>query len=145
MITYKAGKVVGNLVTYMPKEMLSESVIGQVYELQMKTNGGPNPANTAAALSQGLKEKFGATLLYFKIEDDTITMQIEGSPFAWAPVLVWLPEILVILGVMVGFIMVFLVTSSIPSWQYSVGAVALMLIFMGPKIISKIAMMKVNK
>ena len=72
-------------------------------------------------------------------------MQIEGSPFAWSLLLVFLPEILVGLGIAVLFIMVYLVTSAIPSWQFGVTAFALALIFLGPNMISKVAMMRVKR
>ncbi len=145
MKTYKAGKMVGDQAIYMPKDMLTESVIGQIYELRMETNGVPYPKGTAATLFKSLKEKFGATLLYFDVDGNTITMQIEGSPFAWNLLLVFLPEILVGLGVAVLFLMVYLVTSAIPSWQYGLGAFALALIFLGPGAISKVGMMRVEK
>lgn len=145
MRTYAVGKVVGDQTIYMSKEVLTESVIGQIYELQIKTRGVPSPEVVAAVLFKKLKEKFNANLLYFEVDDDVITMQIEGSPFAWSLLLVFLPEILVGLGITVLFIMVYLVTSAIPSWQFGVAAFALALIFLGPGAISKIAIMKVKK
>jgi len=145
MRTYAAGKMVGDQTIYMPKEVLTESVIGQVYELQIKTRGVPDPRNTAIVLQKKLKEKFNASLLYFEVDDDVITMQIEGSPFAWSLLLVFLPEILVALGIVVLFIMVYLVTSAIPSWKYGITVLALMLIFLGPGAVSKITMLKVKK
>ena len=145
MRTYAVGKMIGDQVIYMPKDMLTESVIGQIYELQIKTRGVPSPEVVAAVLFKKLKEKFGASLLYFEVDDDILTIQIEGSPFSWAALLVFLPEILVGLGIMVLFIMVYLVTSAIPSWQYAVGAVALTLIFLGPGMISKVAMMRTKR
>jgi len=145
MRTYAVGKMVGDQTIYMPKELLTESVIGQIYELQIKTNGVPDPRNTASVLQKKLKEKFNASLLYFEVDDNVITIQIEGSPFAWSLLLVFLPEILVALGIVVLFIMVYLVTSAIPSWKYGITVLALMLIFLGPGAVSKITMMKVKK
>ena len=145
MITCRLGKMVGDQAIYMDKVMLTESVIGQVYELQLRTEGIETPEVAAAAVSRKLKEKFNATILYFEVDDDIITIQIEGSPFAWAQLLVFLPEILGVLGIVVLLIMVFLVGSTIPSWQYGLGAAALSLIFLAPNIISKMAMMKVKE
>lgn len=145
MRIYAVGKMVGDQTIYMPKEVLTESVIGQVYELQIKTNGVPSPSSVAAVLQKKLKEKFNANLLYFEVDDNVLTIQIEGSPFAWNLLLVFLPEILVGLGIAVLFIMVYLVTSTIPSWQFGLVAVALTLIFLGPGMVSKVAMMKVKK
>lgn len=145
MITCKLGKIGGDQTIYMEKEMLTESVIGQIYELQLKTRGVSCPECAAATLSKKLKEKFGATLLYFEVDDDIMTIQIEGSPFSWNLLFVFLPEILVGLGIVVLFIMVYLVTSSIPSWQYGLGAIALTLIYLAPSMISKVAMLKVKK
>lgn len=141
MRTYAAGKVVGDQAILMDKSYLSESVIGQVYELKLKTNGVPSPEYAAAALLKGLREKFGAKLLYFEVDDNIITMQIEGSPFAWNLLLIFLPEILVGLGITTLFIMVYLVTSAVPSWQYGLVALSLSLIFIAPGAISKMVMM----
>lgn len=145
MRTYAVGKMVGDQTIYMPKEILTESVIGQVYELQIKTRGVPDPRNTTIVLQKKLKEKFNATLLYFEVDDNVITMQIEGSPFAWSLLLVFLPEILVGLGIVVLFIMVYLVTSAIPSWKYGLTILALILIFLGPGAVSKVVMMREAK
>jgi len=145
MRTYAVGKMVGDQTIYMPKKVLTESVIGQIYELQVKTNGVPSPSSAAVVLQKKLKEKFNANLLYFEVDDDVVTIQIEGSPFAWSLLLVFLPEILVGLGITILFIMVYLVTSTIPSWQYGLGAVALALIFLGPGMVSKIGTMKVKR
>lgn len=142
MITCKLGKMVGDQAIYMEKAMLTESVIGQIYELQLKTEGVETPEVVAAVLSSKLKERFGATLLYFEVDDDIMTIQIEGSPFVWSQLLVFLPEILSVLGVAILFIMVYLVGSTIPSWQYGLGAAALTLLYLAPSIISKMAIMK---
>jgi len=145
MITYKVGRMMGTQAVQIPKEVLTESVIGQIYELQIKTQGVTDPRAAAVALSKGLRERFGAELLYFEVDGDIITIQIEGSPFAWAALLVFLPEILVVVGVVILFILVYLITSAIPSWKYGLIAVALVLIFIGPGAVSKVAMMKVRK
>ena len=141
MRTYSVGKMSGTQTILMDKDVLTESVIGQIYELQLKTNGVPSPEVAASTLSKTLREKFNAKLLYFGVDGNIITIQVEGSPFAWNLLLVFLPEILVGLGIIVLFIMVYLVTSSVPSWQYGLMAFALALIFIAPGAISKVAMM----
>lgn len=142
---FRAGTIVGIRTVYMPKEVLTESVPGAIYELRIKTKGVSNPKNAMVMLAEALWDKFKAKLYYFEVSDNIITMQIEGSPFAWALLLVFLPEILVVLGIIVLLILVYLVTSAIPSWQLGLAAVALALIFLGPGVISKVAMMKVKK
>ena len=132
MRTYAVGKMSGTQTILMDKTMLTESVIGQIYELKIRTNGVPSPQLVAATLSKTLREKLNAKLLYFEVDKDVITMQIEGSPFAWSVMLVLLPEILVTLGVVVMLIMIYLVSSAIPSWQYGIMLLALAVIFLAP-------------
>ena len=74
MRTYAVRKMIGDQTIYMPKKLLTESVIGQFYELQMKTNGVPYPSGAAIALQKALKEKFNANLLYFEVDDNIITI-----------------------------------------------------------------------
>jgi len=145
MRTFSIGKMSGTQTILMDKSLLTESVIGQRYENQIKTNGVPSPDVAASILSKTLREKFGAKLLYFSVDGAVLTLQIEGSPFAWNLLLVFLPEILVSLGIVALFIMVYLITSSIPSWQYGVAALALSLIFIAPGAISKVAMLGSEK
>lgn len=145
MRAYAVGKSVGGGTIFMDKTILTESVIGQNYEIQMKTNGVPNPDQVATVLSKTLREKFNAKLLYFEVDDNILTLQLEGSPFSWGLLLTFLPEILLGLGVLVSFIMVYFITSQIPSWQYALGAIALSLIFIAPGVISKIGLINVRR
>lgn len=142
MRVYSVGKPTGTKTILMDKTVLTESVVGQDYEIQMKTQGVPDPDAVARALSKSLKEKFNAKLLYLEVDDNILTIQIEGSPFAWNLLLVFLPEMLIGVGVVVLFIMTYLITSKIPSWQYSIIALAVLLISIAPQAISKIAMIK---
>jgi len=142
MKVYSVGKSVGTKTILMDKTVLTESVIGQNYEIQMKTNGVPDPGTATKILSKVLKEKFNAKLLYFEVDDNILTIQIEGSPFSWNLLLIFLPEVLIGIGVIVLFIMVYFITSEIPSWQYSIIALALILISIAPQAVSKIAMIK---
>jgi len=142
MRTYVAGKAIGDHAVLVDKSFLTESVIGQIYELKIKTYSVSQPEYIASVLSKSLREKFSAKLLYFEVDDNIITIQIEGSPFAWNLLLAFLPELLVGLGITILFILVYLVTSSVPSWQYGLAAFALSLMFIAPGAISKVAMMK---
>ena len=133
-MTYRVGIMQGKQTVYIPKSMLTESVIGQTYELKIKTKGVKSPRYTAIVLQKSLKEKFNATLLYFEVTGDTITIQIEGSPFAWSLLLVFLPQILGILGIVVSLVAVYLLVSGVPSWVYGLGILGIILISFGPSI-----------
>lgn len=131
---FKLGTMRGNQAVYIPKGMLTESVIGQIYEIKINTRGVSDPAVVAATLKVKLKEKFNATLHYFSVDNNIITIQIEGSPFVWAALLLFLPQILLTIGIIVLFIVVYLLVSSVPSWVYAAGAVALGLVFISTKV-----------
>lgn len=130
---FRAGTVVGTRTVYAPKEVLTESVPGAIYELRIKTKGVSNPKNVMVMLAEALWDNFKAKLYYFEVSDNIITMQIEGSPFAWAALLIFLPQILLTVGVIVLLIVVYLAVSSIPNWVYAVAAVALGLIFISTR------------
>ena len=126
--------MVGTNAVFLPEDMRTTSVPGQVYELQMKTTGVVDPKATAFLLANELAEKFNATLLYFEVDKDVITIQMVGSPFAWSALLLFLPQILVGLGILITMITVYLVGSTIPSWIYGVLFVGTVLVALGPRM-----------
>lgn len=142
MKTYSIGETVGSRGDHIPTSFLTESVIGQSYEIKIETRGVPDPSETAKVLAYELKKRFNAKLHYFGVDDNTITMQIEGSPFVWNTLLIFLPEILQVLGIIVGIIAVYFIASDISPWLYGVAAVGLFLVFFGPQAISKRAMLR---
>ena len=120
---------------YIPKAMLTDSVPGQKYELKIRTNGVPDPAATINLLRTELpKQFFDLKVLWINIEGDTITIQISGSPFLWASLLLFLPTILGAVGVIIVLIAVYLMFSAVPGWVFALVIIGGVLIFVGPKI-----------
>jgi len=133
-MVFKMGvRKLGNLLN-IPEEMLGESVIGAVYEVQIKTKGISNPQQIANLISSELPKKVSSTIKYIEIGSDYIILQIEGSPFPWALLLGFLPQLLLLAGVVVMFISVWSVISAIPSWAWALLAVGGGLVLFGPTI-----------
>lgn len=133
-MVYRVGKMSGTHTIFLPESMRTTSVPGQLYELQMKTGGVPDPRSALLLLADELAVRFNATLLYFETDKDVMTIQLEGSPFAWSALLLFLPQILVGLGILITMITVYLVGSTIPSWVYGVVFVGGALMAFGPKM-----------
>lgn len=76
-------------------------------------------------------------MYYGEVSDNKITIQISGSPFVWVALIAFLPQILSIVGVVIALISVYLLVSSIPNWVYGLGAVAIILLLVVPKILPK--------
>ena len=133
------GRKVAGRTVYMPRDILTESVPGAVYQLEIKTKGVPDPKKAISALTTELPRKFPRLkVLWIQVEDPYIRMQIQGSPFAWAALLAFLPEILMAIGIIVLFITVYLVISWVPSWIWALLAAGALLFFVGPAIVRKI-------
>jgi hypothetical protein len=129
-------RVVGRTLA-IPQDMLTESIPGQVYELEISTNGIPNPNQVVATLNTKIPQKFpDAKIVWAQIQGNTIRIQIQGSPFAWSLLLLFIPQILSAIGIIVAFIAVYLVIGAIPSWAWALLAVGLGLVIFAP-IISK--------
>lgn len=135
---FKVGRSQGAYTVLLPKSVRTTSVPGAIYELQLKTMGVPDPKAVALRLADGLAEKFGATLLYFEVDNNVLTIQIEGSPFAWTALLLFLPEILAGFGILITMITVYLVGASIPSWIYGMIFFGSVLLLFGGKIAGKV-------
>jgi len=131
----EVGKRVVGVTKYIPRAMLTESIPGAVYELEIRTNGITDEKAVIDLLREEMPKKFkGLRVLWIRIDDSVIRMQIMGSPFAWSLVLLWLPEILQMIGVIVALIAVFLVISQIPAWAWATLLSGVFLIYAGPKI-----------
>jgi hypothetical protein len=117
----------------IPQEIWTDSVPGKLYELHVNYNGSTaNELELAKQLSSGLSDKFGATLKYMEISNGQITVQLEGSPFAWSAVAAWLPSVLGLFGLVLIAIALFTVLFSIPSWAWGLLAVGGILIVVPP-------------
>jgi len=127
-------KIVGKTAP-IPKEMLTESVIGSHYEIRMKTSPIQNRQETARRLVEQLEKRVhGLKVNWINVEYDEITMQITGSPFAWSTVLLLLPEILGLLGIALIVVGVYLIFAQVPGWVIGIIVVGAALLFVGPAI-----------
>jgi len=120
---------------YIPRSILTESTPGQVYELHIRTTGIDDPEKVVKTLTVEMPKKFtDLKVLWMRVDDKNIYMQIQGSPFPWSLLLLWLPEILSAIGIIVTAIAVFLVATQVPSWLWIMLATGVGLIYLGPKI-----------
>lgn len=134
MIQTYGVKVKGE-AQYIPRSMLTESVIGSIYELRIKTTGVPNPQEAANLLLKELPRKFpGLHIIWIGIKDDQINIQLSGSPFAWAVLLLFLPTLLTLIGIVTTLTAVYLVFTTIPGWVIGLFLIGVALIIFGPKI-----------
>lgn len=85
-------------------------------------------------LKSELEANFSTKVRYGNVEGNVVILQITGSPFIWAALLAFLPQILTILGVVVGFITIYLFATSVPTWIYAIGAIAIVMVFVAPKL-----------
>jgi hypothetical protein len=130
----EVGKLVGTKLVEMPKEVLTDSVPGKVYHLSIETKGVTNEEEVAKTLTSELYNKFKAKVVWMKIENGTIDIQLIGSPFAWLALLAWLPAILSVLGIVMVLVSVYSVISAIPGWAWALLAVGVGMMLFGPKI-----------
>lgn len=130
----EAGKLVGTKLVLMPKEVLTDSVPGKVYHLTIETKGIANEEETAKVLVKDLYDRFKAEVLWIKIENGVIDMQLIGSPFAWVALIAFIPAILAILGIVFVLVSVYSVIAAIPAWAWALLAVGVGLILIGPTI-----------
>lgn len=128
------GSPQGELFMEIPKEMLTDSVPGVIYTLLIRTEGISDSQKVVDTLIPALEEKFGAKTTYISVGDRDIILQIEGSPFVWALLIPWIPSILALIGIVVAFVSVWSVITSIPSWVYALSAIGVGLIFIGPTV-----------
>jgi len=129
------GERVGGRTLIIPPSILTESVPGQIYQVEVATEGVPDPSRAVGALKTELPQKFpGLKVRWVEVRDDAIRLQLEGSPFLWAAVLAFLPQILLAAGVVVTLIAVYLVLSGVPSWLFGLAAVGLVLLLLTPKL-----------
>jgi len=114
------GYRIGGKKVVMTKEYLDKavSVKGSIYEIQMKTEPYDigKGEEIVSLLTEKLYEEFNANVLYVELGGDYIILQIEGSPFSWAALLPFLPEILMAIGIIVTAISVLLVIQKAP-WE----------------------------
>ena len=129
------GTMVGKVGLEIPRDMLTTSVPGKFYHLVIKYNGTiADETQLAIALAKGLWENFKAKVAYMSITSCCINIQLEGSPFAWALLIPWIPSILTLFGLTLIGIAVYTVLAAIPSWAWGVLAVGILSILLAPTV-----------
>ena len=115
---------------------LSIAPKGAMYDILISTSRmTPEQARQALeTLVQRMHEEFGIETFYATASEDTILLEIKGSPFAWTALLMWLPSILALIGIAVIGISVWQIFASIPGWVWPVLIIGVGLIFFGPAI-----------
>ena len=140
MQAYTLGIRPKGKLEYIPAKMLSESAVGQLYEIHVRTQsllgrGGTSKDDIAGILMRELPKRVpGLKVKWISIEDTMIKIVVEGSPFLWLVVLEALPAILSLVGVAVALIGIYMVWSAIPSWTLGLLIVAMVLIYLAPKL-----------
>ncbi len=126
------GTIVGKYVQEVPAEVLTTSVPGKCYHLRIETSGISDEMLVSDALITGLSKNFKAKVKYMRIENGVIDVQLEGSPFIWAEVLLWLPAMFTVFGIILVGISVYTVFASIPSWAWGTLIVGVVLLLLAP-------------
>ena len=130
----EVGKLAGTRLVEMPKEVFTDSVPGKVYHLTVETKGIVNEEEVAKTLIAELYNKFKARVIWIRIENGVIDLQLVGSPFAWFALLAWLPTILAMLGIVMILVSIYSVIAAIPGWAWALMAVGVGVILLGPRI-----------
>jgi hypothetical protein len=128
------GKLAGTRIVEMSKDVLTDSVPGKVYHLTIETKGIANEKEVAKTLVTKLYDNFKAQVIWIRIENGVIDLQLIGSPFAWLALLAFLPTILAMLGIVVVLVSLYSVLAAIPGWAWGLLVVGVGLILFGPKI-----------
>lgn len=132
---FELGTLAGRYVVEIPKEMLTTSVPGKFYHIRIETGGVSDEEHVANTLINGFLTEFKAKVVYVQIENGVVNLQLEGSPFAWAAVIVWLPSVFTLLGIALLGISIYTVFASIPSWAWGTLAVGVILLLLAPSAI----------
>ena len=130
----EVGKLIGTRLVEMSKEVLTDSVPGKVYHLTIETKGIANEEEVAKTLVSELYSKFKAQVIWIRIYNGVIDLQLIGSPFAWFALLAWLPTILAMFGIIVVLVSLYSVLTAIPGWAWGLLAVGIGLMLFGPQI-----------
>ena len=130
----EVGHHLAGEVLWLDTRKLTESVPGAIYEVVVRTRGIRNPEEVAEKLLQELPRRFDLDIIWLRVDDNEIRMQIEGSPFPWAALLAFLPEILGLIGIVVVLISVGLLIAYAPSWLLAMLIIGALLAYLGPSI-----------
>jgi hypothetical protein len=118
----------------IPFSMLDKTIPGLTYEILIKTDK-PAPPNTVDAILTTFKQKLPQVKIkYVAVQDNQVTIQLEGSPIEWSLIIGLLPLIFAALGIIILLIAVFGIFASIPSWAWALLVVGALLFFLAPRI-----------
>lgn len=115
-MNYRYGRRVIGRTRIALKSVLTDSIPGKKYQLVIDTSTIPDvkKKETFALLKDKLETpEWRIEILYAEVGDNRITLQIVGSPFAWALLIAFLPEILSLLGISVIAIAAFFIIESL--------------------------------
>lgn len=130
----EVGTLAGTKLEEIPKQFLTESVRERVYHLHIETQGISDEREAALILTTELDARFRAKVIWIRIADGVIDLQLIGSPFAWVALIAALPSILGLLGILMILVSVYSVLAAIPSWAWGALAVGVILIIAGPTV-----------
>lgn len=132
------GKKLSGRLLEIPRVVLTESVPDKVYQLRIETKGIVNEKEVGKAIVTELHNKFRARVIWIRIENGVINLQLIGSPFAWVVLLAFLPTMLAIFGIVVVLISLYSVLAAIPGWAWGLLAVGIGLILFGPTVVKAV-------
>lgn len=113
---------------------MGETEKGKFYELHISTDGIPNPRRAVETLIAGLRNQ-GVETVWASADAERITIQIAGSPMAWAALIPLIPTILSIIGVIATVLAVYMIFTGIPGWAFGLLAVGLLFLYVVPSLI----------
>jgi len=123
----------GTLVA-IPKEMLTETVPGAIYEIHIECDKEPPPQETIHLITNELPKRVPVKIHYVEVQGKTVKIQLEGSPIAWELILSALPLILALIGVTILFIAVYNIFAGVPSWAWAMLVLGILLLWFLPGI-----------
>jgi len=113
--------------------MSAESVPGRMYEIHVVLKNKANEESARKLISilpDEFIRRFNAKVNYVEVNDNYVRIQLTGSPFPWSAVLLFLPQIFMIVGLIVSLIAVFLLITKAP-WEAAAAIVGIALMVAG--------------
>lgn len=142
LLTYGTRRV-GALIP-IPKEMLHETIPGAIYEVEIQTEGIPDPNLALNHILKELPRYIPEIKIYWiGITGKTIRIQLSASPVLWSVLILILPLILSAIGIAAILIGVFLLAGGPGLWILLLLAAGLFLTLIAPKIPDIIKAMRI--
>lgn len=125
------GKPVGKRGKPLPIAMLTESVPGKFYHISIETTGISDERAAVETITSRLYKEFRAEVVWIRVNGENIELQLQGSPFAWAALIPFIPTILGIIGITVVLVAVYSILAAIPGWAWGLLVVGGILVLIG--------------